>query len=115
MKSGQYVAFEWIGEENYLGEKISRHGKRTRGANFTSADAMVMVERIDGKRHILCVSSFWPTKWNEPKNWVLRRYASFILPQTIALAPLGETVETGAPVRQVHQHQHRITIWRLVG
>ena len=26
----QYVAFEWIGQENYLGEKIARNGKRTR-------------------------------------------------------------------------------------
>ena len=55
VESGQYVAFEWIGEENYLGERVSRHGKRTRGANFTSADAMVMFERIDGKRHIALI------------------------------------------------------------
>lgn len=55
IESGQYVAFEWIGEENYLGEKISRNGKRTRGANFTSADAIVMFERIDGKRQIALI------------------------------------------------------------
>lgn len=55
VESGQYVAFEWIGEKNYLGEKISRNGKRTRGANFTSADAMVMFERIDGKRQIALI------------------------------------------------------------
>lgn len=55
IESGQYVAFEWIGEENYLGEKISRNGKRTRGANFTSADAIVMFERVDGKRQIALI------------------------------------------------------------
>ena len=52
---GQYVAFEWIGQENYLGERISRNGKRTRGANFTSADAAVMFERTDGKRQIVLI------------------------------------------------------------
>lgn len=55
IESGRYVSFEWIGKENYLGEKISRNGKRTRGANFTSADAMVMFERVDGKRQVVLV------------------------------------------------------------
>lgn len=51
----QFVAFEWIGEENYLNERMSRHGKRTRGANFTSADAVVLFERNDGKRQIVLI------------------------------------------------------------
>ena len=51
----QFVAFEWIGAENYLGERVSRSGHRTRGANFTSADAMVMFERQDGKRQIVLI------------------------------------------------------------
>ena len=55
IENGQYVACEWIGQENYLGEKISRNGKRTRGANFTSADAAVMFERPDGKRQIVLI------------------------------------------------------------
>jgi hypothetical protein len=55
IESGQYVTFEWIGQENYLGEKISRNGKRTRGANFTSADAAVMFEQTDGKRQIVLI------------------------------------------------------------
>ena len=49
------VSFEWIGAHNYLGEKISRNGKRTRGANFTSADAIVMFERTDKKRQIVLI------------------------------------------------------------
>lgn len=55
IENGQYVAFEWIGQENYLGEKVSRNGKRTRGANFTSADAAIMFERIDGKRQVALI------------------------------------------------------------
>jgi hypothetical protein len=55
IENEQYVACEWIGQENYLGEKISRNGKRTRGANFTSADAAVMFEQQDGKRHIVLI------------------------------------------------------------
>lgn len=50
IEDGQYVAFEWIGKQNYLGEKISRNGKRTRGAHFTSADAAVLFQHQDGRR-----------------------------------------------------------------
>ena len=50
IEDGQYVAFEWIGQQNYLGEKISRNRKRTRGANFTSADAAVLFQHQDGHR-----------------------------------------------------------------
>jgi hypothetical protein len=52
---GHFVSFEWIGLKNYLGEKVPRHGKRTRGANFTSADAAVMFDREDGKRQIALI------------------------------------------------------------
>ena len=51
----KYVSFEWIGKENYLCEKISRNGKRTRGANFTSADSIVMFERKDKKRQVVLI------------------------------------------------------------
>ena len=44
LADGLYVSFEWIGEENYLGERASKNGNRTRGANFTSADAIVVFE-----------------------------------------------------------------------
>ncbi len=52
---GQYVSFEWIGEKNYLGEIISRNSKRTRGANFTSADAAVMFTHANGQRQIVLI------------------------------------------------------------
>jgi hypothetical protein len=53
--AGQFVSFEWIGQRNYLGEKIPRHGKRTRGANFTSADAAVMFEHREGSKQIALI------------------------------------------------------------
>ena len=40
IEDGLYMAFEWIGKDNYLHE-VSRNGLRSRGANFTSADAAV--------------------------------------------------------------------------
>lgn len=55
VENRQYVAFEWIGQENYLGERISRNGRRTRGANFTSADAAVLFERSDKKRQMVLI------------------------------------------------------------
>lgn len=66
IEDGQFVACEWIGKENYLGEKLPRHGIRMRGALFTSADAAVMFERQDGRRQIVLIEwkyteSYYPT------------------------------------------------------
>ena len=47
------LTFEWIGQENYLGEKL--RGARTWGANVTSADATVMFEHQDGSRQIVLI------------------------------------------------------------
>lgn len=55
IENDQYISFEWIGRENYLGESASQNGQRTRGANFTSADSIVMFERNDKKRQIVLV------------------------------------------------------------
>ena len=55
IEAGKMVAMEWIGRENYLGEKVSRNGRRTRGANFTSADAAVKFERHDGQVQIVLI------------------------------------------------------------
>ena len=50
-----HVTFEWIGRENYLGERVSRGGKRTRGANCTSADAAVLLLHSSGRRQMLLI------------------------------------------------------------
>lgn len=52
--SGLFWAFEWIGQRNYLGE-INRGGKRTRGANFTSADAAVRFSDTSGRIQIALI------------------------------------------------------------
>jgi hypothetical protein len=55
VEDGLYVSFEWIGAKNYLKEKTAAHSQRTRGANFTSADAIVMFERKDKRRQIVLI------------------------------------------------------------
>ena len=58
-----FASFEWIGQKNYLGEKVPRSGSRTRGALFTSADAAVMFEREDGSRQIVLI------EWNYTESY----------------------------------------------
>ena len=52
-----FVAFEWIGERNYLGElsrgKVAADEARTRGAGFTSLDFCVRFRRGDGRIQIV--------------------------------------------------------------
>lgn len=55
VEDGLYVSFEWIGAENYLGERASKTGNRTRGAYFTSADTIVMFEGQDKKRQTVLI------------------------------------------------------------
>ena len=66
-----YVSFEWIGRENYLGEKISRNGLRHRGALFTSADAIVAFERKDKQCQVVLIE--W--KYGESYGGSFLRYA----------------------------------------
>jgi hypothetical protein len=47
-----YVAFEWIGEADYLSEQRRKQGeasRRTRGAHYTSADFALRFRRADGR------------------------------------------------------------------
>lgn len=46
-----FVAYEWIGAENYLGEP----GPRRRGANITSLDALLCAERRDQTRVLIVI------------------------------------------------------------
>jgi len=56
IEDGQFVAFEWIGKHDYLGEKAAaRNKKRSRGAISTSADAAVMFRRRDGLKQIVLI------------------------------------------------------------
>jgi len=55
IEGGKYVSFEWIGERNYLGERMPTSGLRTRGANCTSTDAAVMFRCTDGRVQIVLI------------------------------------------------------------
>ena len=65
---GQVVSFEWIGLHNYLCEKIPRSGSRTRGANFTSADAAIMFLLADGTRQIVLIEWKYTESYNS--SWL---------------------------------------------
>ena len=55
--SRPYVAFEWIGQQSYLGEfyrgKVASDEGRTRGAGFTSLDFCFRFRRSDGRVQIV--------------------------------------------------------------
>jgi len=55
VEDGLFIAFEWIGAQNYLGERVPNNGRRTRGANFTSADAIVSFLRGDGRIQVCLI------------------------------------------------------------
>lgn len=55
VEGGNYVSFEWIGGRNYLGERMPRNAIRTRGANFTSADAIVSFIGKDNKKQVVLI------------------------------------------------------------
>jgi hypothetical protein len=55
VESNSFVSFEWIGQKNYLGERLRLGSSRTRGANCTSADAIVVFERSDYKRQVVLI------------------------------------------------------------
>ena len=59
--SRPYVAFEWVGQQNYLGElrrsKVAPDEGRTRGARFTSLDFCFRFRRSDG--HVQIVAGEW--------------------------------------------------------
>jgi len=86
MENNQYVVFEWIGLKNYLGERTPKSGKRTRGANFTSADAAVMFKRIDGKQQMVLIE--W--KYTESYRKVNLKYSKSGTDRTKTYKPFYE-------------------------
>ena len=86
IEGGRYVAFEWIGQRNYLGERVSRHAARTRGANCTSADAAVCFKRTDGLSQTVLIE--W--KYTESYPSLSCRYAKSGTDRTAIYRPLYE-------------------------
>ena len=77
VEAGQYVAFEWIGAQNYLGE-VSHNGLRTRGANYTSADAALFFEWQGGTKQFVLIEwkyteSYYPSPLHYSKSGRDRR------------------------------------------
>lgn len=69
MIENRYVEFEWIGKNNYLGERTGKNGKRTRGANATSADAMVFFEQQNGQKQLVLIEwKYTETYSSTPKH-----------------------------------------------
>jgi hypothetical protein len=52
-KTSPFVAFEWIGKRDYLGETSRKGMSRTRGANFTSADFTFRFRENNGRVHLI--------------------------------------------------------------
>jgi hypothetical protein len=92
-----YVAFEWIGEVDYLNEGDG-NGRRKRGANATAADAAVMF-RAGGKTHLLLIEwkyteSYGGHRLSEDRRGTrLSRYGDIAFqPQGPIRADLGLTL-----------------------
>ncbi|HSN74912.1 MAG TPA: hypothetical protein VL334_07450 [Anaerolineae bacterium] len=95
VEDGLFVSFEWIGQENYLGEKISRNGQRTRGANFTSADSIVMFKRKDMQRQVVLIE--W--KYTESYGGSFLKFSKSGTDRTEIYRHLFE--RTDCPIRKV--------------
>jgi len=52
-RNPHYLCFEWIGNDNYLNEKIRKGSKRKRGKYFTSADFAIRYKDFNGKISII--------------------------------------------------------------
>jgi hypothetical protein len=68
----RYIAFEWIGDINYLKEEPKIGEYRQRGAGNTSIDAMMMYETVKGEKVKLLVE----TKYSESYGTSYKRFRS---------------------------------------
>jgi hypothetical protein len=72
VEDGRYVAFEWIGEVNYLMEEPKVGEYRQRGAGNTSIDAMMMYEGTEGGKVMLLTE----IKYSESYGTSYKRFRS---------------------------------------
>lgn len=72
IEDADYIAFEWIGPYNYLGEIPKIGTDRRRGAGNTSIDAAMIYEANDGRRVMLLVE----TKYSESYGVSYKRFRS---------------------------------------
>lgn len=81
-----FVSFEWIGQKNYLNERMKGLQKRTRGANFTSTDAAVMFEKENGNKQIVLIE--W--KYTESYGATFLKISKNGTDRTMIYSPLYE-------------------------
>ena len=72
VEDDRYIAFEWIGKTNYLGEEPKLGEHRQRGAGNTSIDAMMLYENGEGEKVMLLVE----VKYCEAYGVSYRRFRS---------------------------------------
>lgn len=65
-----HIGFEWIGEKNYLRERVKKNAQRTRGEYFTSADFIIRFRQEDDTVRILLGE--WKYTENYPKDRCIR-------------------------------------------
>ena len=68
----RFIAFEWIGDINYLNEKPKIGEYRQRGAGNTSIDAMMIYEDKNGNKTMLLIE----TKYSESYGVSYKRFRS---------------------------------------
>jgi hypothetical protein len=72
VEDGRYIAFEWIGDINYLNEEPKIGDTRKRGAGNTSIDAMMMYETAAREKVMLLVE----VKYSESYGVSYKRFRS---------------------------------------
>lgn len=82
-----YVAFEWIGDEDYLNEG-GENGSRKRGANATASDAAVKF-RVGDKTHLILIEWKYTEQYRNHRLSEDRRGTRLKRYQNIAFDPNG--------------------------
>lgn len=62
-----YIGFEWIGDKNYLNEKVQKNAKRKRGEYFTSADFIIRFRQENNEIRILLGEWKYTENYNSNK------------------------------------------------
>ncbi len=87
-ESDWFVAFEWIGDVDYLNE-ASADGSRQRGANATAADAAVKFRDEEGRTHLLLIEWKYTEEYRGHRLSTDRRGTRVARYQDIAFHPNG--------------------------
>ena len=107
MEDDRFVAFEWIGLENYLCEPLYGRPRRSRGEYFTSADAAVRFHVSDGDVEIVLVDWKYTRPATAYQRHVEERNRQAFHVQALLRRP-------GVPVRQDDTEAFRRPVLRSI-